>query len=187
MPTALGNILRASETRISEKYGLQVNACWAPFWQVLPVQAQTEVSASRTNLDSAAVLITWGALFAVWTVFTWWAVPVAVAATAFGVYFAHATAAVYADLLEGTFDAHRYLLYRSLRWPLPANPEAEQISGRAVSVYLWRGSAADEPDFTDPQLTRVFALWHRRRHVPRSHAAQHLEHRRKETRRPQQE
>lgn len=150
MPTTIGNILRASETRISEHYGLQVNACWAALWLVLPAQSQAEVSAARSNLDSAAVLITWSTLFLAWTPFTWWAVLVAAAGAALGVYFAHAAAAVYGDLLEGTFAAHRYLLYQSLRWPLPASPAAEQLSGRAVSEYLWRGSAASEPEFTGP-------------------------------------
>jgi hypothetical protein len=150
MPSKLGNILRASETRITDQYGLQLNACWAALWLLLPAGSQGEVNGARASLDSSAVLFAWSALFLAWTPFTWWAVLVAVLGMALGSYLAHAAAAVYGDLIEGTFAAHRHLLYEALRWPLPSDPAAELTSGKLLSAYLWRGSDATEPEFTSP-------------------------------------
>ena len=55
-----------------------------------------------------------------------------------------ASAAVFGDLLEATFDVHRRLLYEALQWPQPRTPAEERASGRRkreLTEYLsFRGS-----------------------------------------------
>ena len=60
------------------------------------------------------------ALFAYYT----WAIP---AATTYG------------DLIEASFDLYRQLLYKSLDWQKPDDPNEERRVGQQLTDYLWRG------------------------------------------------
>jgi hypothetical protein len=148
MPTRLGNVLRASETRPVRKYGLDPVICWPQLWLLLPDPARAEVSAARGRLNSAAATVLWGVLLLVWTVWTWWAVPVALLVVVAGYVAAVRAAGAYGDLVEAAWDLYRTELYRALRWPLPADPVGEYDAGRAVTAYLRRGSRGHSPTFT---------------------------------------
>jgi hypothetical protein len=50
-----------------------------------------------------------------------------------------AAATTYGDLVEASFDLYRSLLYQSLRWNLPADPNEERRVGQHLTEYLWRG------------------------------------------------
>jgi hypothetical protein len=147
MPTALGNILRASESRPVDKYGLDTATCWPRLWLVLPETARNELTTARTALDSAATVVVWAVLFVVWTVFAWWALPAGLLVAAAAYRLVLGSAAVYGDLLESAFDVHRRLLYDAVAWPLPRTPAEERELGEALTEYLWRGSDDPTPPF----------------------------------------
>ncbi len=142
MPTRLGNLLRAAEARPRERYGLDTVVSWPYLWLLLDEDTKAELIQARSTLNSATRVWLWGALFAVWTVWAWWALPVAVAVCASIYYGSMLSAAeVYGDLVEATFGLRRTALYAALRWPPPASPNEEIPDGEAVTTYLWRGIA----------------------------------------------
>jgi hypothetical protein len=148
MPTRLGNILRAAEHRPQEKYGLDVIICWPRLWLVLPEATKTELTQARNNLDDAAIIWLWAVLFIIWTVWTWWAIPIALFLMLVAYHWMIQAAEIYGQLLESSFDLYRSLLYKSLRWPLPTNPAEEYKQGEQLTAYLWRGSDQTTPIFT---------------------------------------
>lgn len=149
MPTRLGNLLRAAEEQPLNKYGLDAIICWPRLWLVLPDDVRKELQESRSELNNAARIWLWGLLFLIWTMWTPWAIIVALLSTLFAYRWMLSATETYADLLESAFDLHRVALYQSLRWPLPANPAEELQMGRQLTEYLWRGSNQTKPDFTD--------------------------------------
>jgi len=150
LPTRLGNLLRAAERRPYERYGLDPIICWSRLWLLLPDSAKQELQNARTQLNHSVRIITWSVLFAVWTVWAWWVLPVAIASALFAYRWILDVAEVYGDLIEAVFDLYRTALYQSLRLPLPNNPAEERAIGQQVTEYLFRGSAAATPEFTAP-------------------------------------
>ncbi|MEH2180316.1 hypothetical protein [Nostoc sp.] len=148
MPTKLGNILRASESRPFDKYGLDAVICWSRLWLVLPDGVKKELQEARSNLNTAARFWLWSLLFIVWTVWAWWVVPAALLGLIFAYYWAVDAAGVYCSLLESAFDLYRLELYKSLRWAIPINPKQEKELGQQLTIYLLRGSDRDRPIFT---------------------------------------
>jgi hypothetical protein len=152
MPTRVGNVLRAAESRPYEKYGLDAVKCWPQLWLVLPDVARQELTSARASLDAAAAACLWGLLFLVWSTWTLWAIPVGLAVT-LAAYFVWVPdrAEVFADLVEAAFDLYRPALYAALRWPLPSDPADERKLGALLTEYLWRGSDATIPKFMTPK------------------------------------
>ncbi|WP_370418032.1 hypothetical protein AB8O64_04855 [Streptomyces sp. QH1-20] len=151
MPTRVGNILRAGESRPVDKYGLDPVAVWPHMWLLLPSQVRQDLVAARTALDGAVAGFLWGLLFSVFTVWTPWALPVSAAAVTITCFFLlPARARSFADVVEAAIDLHRIDLYKQLRWPLPGDPVAERASGRLLTKYLVRGIGTPEPAFTPP-------------------------------------
>ena len=152
MPTRLGDILRAAERRPADKYGLDTIACWPALWLLLPAEAKTELVQARSALDNAARTWLWGALFMVWTPWTWLAVPVAIVVPALAYYVGILTAATaFGELTVTAFDLYRFRLYDSLRLPRPSSPALERNQdGSRVTRLLWAG--LDEPglQYVDP-------------------------------------
>ncbi|MBO3738763.1 hypothetical protein [Actinoplanes flavus] len=149
MPTRLGNMLRAAETRPYEKYRLDTPTVWPHLWLVLPEPVRADIGAARTGLDRAVAAAIWSLAFLSFTGWSIWALPIGAALTLWAVLlWAPYRAARYADLLEAAFDVHRTTLYRQLRWPLPTDPDDERTTGRAVTTYLIRGLAGEQPAFT---------------------------------------
>ena len=150
MPTRLGNLLRASEYRSRERYGLDAVVCWPRLWLLLPDSTRKELQEARAALNTAVRLCLWSLLFLVWTSLAWWAPLLALPAAWLSYGMALNTASVYVDLLEATFDVHRNLLYQSLRVKLPKNPIEESQDGKKLTQYLWREPGQSMPDFYDP-------------------------------------
>ncbi|MEH2112928.1 hypothetical protein [Nostoc sp.] len=148
MPTKLGNILRASESRPSDKYGLDAIICWSRLWLLLPDGVKKELQEARSNLNTAARFWLWSLLFIVWTVWAWWAIPAAFMGAIFAYSWAVDAANVYCNLLESAFDLYRLELYKSLRWRIPINPKQEKELGQQLTIYLLRGLDGDRPIFT---------------------------------------
>jgi hypothetical protein len=155
MPTRLGDILRAAEERPNRKYGLDTIVCWYALWLVLPTETKTEIVQARGALDRAAVTWLWGAFFLVWTPWTWWAIPVAVAVPVLAYYVGILGAArLFSELTVSAFDLYRFRLYDSLHLPRPSSPALERRhDGPRVNNLLWGG--LDEPglDFVNPSRT----------------------------------
>jgi hypothetical protein len=151
LPTRVGNILRAAETRPYHRYGLEAVVIWPRLWLVLPDLARQELSAARAGLDASVAAVIWGLAFMAFTPLAWWAAPVGAftAATA-AVWWVPSRAEVFADLMEGAYDLYRAALYRQLRWPPPANPAEELQIGHELTRYLVRGSDKPYPEFTPP-------------------------------------
>jgi len=149
MPTRLGNILRSAEARPGDTYGLDVAVCWPYLWLVLDSDTRTEITSARAAVNAGARGWLWGALFAVWTIWAWWALPVAMVVT-LALYYGSLvpTARIYGDLVYAAFALHRFDLYAALRWPTPPTPELEKETGAQVTEYLWRGTAAGGIAFT---------------------------------------
>ncbi|MFI9248711.1 hypothetical protein [Streptomyces sp. NPDC053069] len=152
LPTRVGNALRAAETRPIDKYGLDAVVVWPCLWLLLPDVTRTELTAARRSLDTSVGTCVWGLLFIAFTPWTPWALPAGLAvALAAAFLWVPVRAEVFADLLEASFDLHRGALYAQLRWPLPANPAEERVTGRTVTSYLLRGLDGTSPTFTSTE------------------------------------
>ena len=108
MPTRLGNLLSAAESRSSEKYGLDSIICWPSLWLVLPDSTKAEIQIARANLNEAARAWFWSLLFVSWSIWKWWAAIVGLF-SAFFIYYYWLlnTAIIYGQLIEAAFDTHR--------------------------------------------------------------------------------
>lgn len=157
MPTQLGDILAAAETRPADKYGLNVGLCFPRLWLVMPDSTRQELIATREALDIGARLWLWGVVLCVWGILLWWAFLVGfmVATLSYRAMLSAATS--YADLLESAFDLHHTALFQALRWPLPANPVEERATGVEVTQYLWYADRQQTPTFTGSQSSLVTA------------------------------
>jgi hypothetical protein len=145
MPSRLGNLLRAAERRPIDKYGIDPAVCWTALWLLLPAEAKTELTQSRAALDSATRIWLWGALFLVWTPWSWWALPIGILVPVLAYYGGMLNAAsLFGDLMVAAFDLHRLRLYDDLRLPRPQSPVQERRqAGPRVTNMLWGG--LDEP------------------------------------------
>jgi hypothetical protein len=150
MPTRLGNLLRASEYRSRDRYGLDAVICWPRLWLLLPDSSRKELQEARAALNTTVRISLWSLLFLAWTFLAWWVPLLALPVFCLSYRMVLNTAVVYADLLEATFDVHRNLLYQSLRVKLPKNPIQESEDGKKLTQYLWREADAAMPDFYEP-------------------------------------
>ncbi|MFF4575677.1 hypothetical protein [Streptomyces sp. NPDC001410] len=152
MPSRLGEILRAAERRPYDKYGLDGVICWYSLWLLLPAETKTALVQARVAVDNSVRLWLWGALFIVWTPWTWWAVGLAVVVPTLAYYVGILGAArLFGDLTGSAFDLYRFRLYNALHLPRPTSPaEERRTAGPRVTSLLWGG--LDEPDlsYTDP-------------------------------------
>lgn len=139
MPTQLGSVLRAAERRIEAKYGLDPRICWARLWTLMSKDARDDLSASRAGLDIGARSFLWGGLFAVWTIWSWWAMFIAVVSLLASYAWMIKAADEYAELLESAYDVFRFALYKSLCLRLPAHSTEEPEMGKLLTQFLWRG------------------------------------------------
>lgn len=152
LPTRIGNILRAAETRPYHRYGLDAISLWPRLWLVLPELARQELTTARASLDTSVAAMIWGLAFLSFTPLAWWAAPVGTAVAISSVlWWVPARAEVFADLVEAVFDLYRNALYRQLRWPLPETPADEVRSGLELTEYLIMGSEEGSLKFTSPK------------------------------------
>jgi hypothetical protein len=142
LPTRLGNILRGAERRPTEHYGLDAIVCWSRLWILLPEAPRTDLSAALTDLNSAARTWLWSVLFMIWcpTLGATWALMGAIGALWIYYTWLLAAATLYAELIIATFDTHRHLLYQSIRWDIPKDPNEERRVGKQLTRYLWLGN-----------------------------------------------
>lgn len=141
LPTYLGNALRAGESAVYYKYGLDAVVCWSRLWLLVPSSIQEELNKSRKKLDQLIQLVAWGFLFVIWTWWWPWAVVISLAWIFLSYDFAVQSARVYADLLKSVFDLYRFDLYKAAGWTLPSQSgDTEVVKGKQLTEYLWRGT-----------------------------------------------
>lgn len=151
MPTRVGNVLRAAESRPGAKYGLDAVTVWPRLWLLLPETTRKELEVTRLALDRGVAASLWGLLFLVFGPWSLWAVPIGLATAAAAVLLiTPSRAEVYGQLVDAAFDVHRTVLYEHLRWPLPKHPRDELAHGAVLTSYLSGGSDAVHPRFTLP-------------------------------------
>lgn len=146
MPTRLGDILRAAEHRPYASYGMDAVVSWSALWTLLPTESRTELTQARSALDAAVRGWLWGALFLVWTPFSWWAVPVGIGVPLLSYRFGILPRAVaFGQLVVTSYDLHRMKLYHALHLPRPTSPDDERsTAGPLVNDAL--SGTLDEPD-----------------------------------------
>lgn len=143
MPTRLGDVLKAAESRPRHRYGLEATVCWPRLWMVMPDTARVEVTAARVRLDEGAALWLWSLFFGIWTIFTWWALVVALVGMVVGYRVALVGSAIFGLMVQTCFDLHRDDLYAAVGHDQPTDPTQERAAGRRLTAYLERGPALD--------------------------------------------
>lgn len=143
MPTRLGDVLKAAESRPRHRYGLDAVVCWPRLWMAMPETARIEVSAARTPLDDGARLWLWSLFFCVWTIFAWWALGIALVGMIVGYRVAFAGSTSYGQLVQTCYDLYRRDLYTAVGQELPTDPQQEFEAGKRLTAYLERGPAVE--------------------------------------------
>ena len=155
-PTRLGNLLRALESRVEGKYGLQPAIVWPRLEALIPAEAMTSLEASQSDLQALARLITWSVLLPLWIFPVLWypidtdhrswslaLIPLAFVFATITYWRSVEAMERLIEQVEALFDVHRTELYKALRWPLPVNAQQEKAAGARLTDYLLVGS--DDP------------------------------------------
>lgn len=143
MPTKLGDVLKAAESRSRHRYGLDSVVCWPRLWMAMPETARVEVATARVRLDDGARLWLWSAFFGVWTVFAWWALVLALMGMVVGYRVALAASSSYGQLVQACYDLYRRDLYDAMGQDFPTEPRHEVETGRRLTALLERGAAME--------------------------------------------
>ena len=143
MPTALGNVLRRSETTAGERYGLNTTLMMPRLYPHLSTQLDTELREQVNVLDSASVFtLLFGALTILtmplaWRLDGWSVTPLIMVFSAWVAYRGACTAAMRVGQLWATaFDLHRFEMLASMRQRLPRHGVEERESNRALTDAL---------------------------------------------------
>lgn len=151
MPTRLGDILRAAESRPGGVYGIDAVICWGALWFLLPPRPRTELAEARAALDSALRGWLWGAAFVVWTPFSWWALAVTAIVPLVSYRFGILPRAIaFGQLVDTCYDLYRMGLYDAMHLPRPTSPEEERTT---AGPRLTRALAGT---LVDPELRYLF-------------------------------
>ncbi len=151
MPTDFGNIFRANESYVNDRYQLEMFHVWPRLWLLLSENNQKEVAESYKSILSYAQLLAWGILFSAWVIFSPYAVLISIfiAVIAFRKMFS--AAKVFSQLVRSIFDLYHLKLYESLHWPLPNTYDEEWFYGKALSMYLVMGKKPPTLKFSHPK------------------------------------
>jgi hypothetical protein len=146
-PTALGNVLAATEDNAGVAYGLDAVVMWPRMYPLVSDQTRAVVDDLRDGMDGAARWTATGAVTAVATVGLlawhsgWWMLlalaPLAVSVLAYSGAVRAATA--YGLAIHVAFDLHRFELHKAMRLAVPDSHEAEGKANRALSDFLRQG------------------------------------------------
>lgn len=157
MPTRIGNIIRAGETRPLNAYQLDPIRLWPQFWLVLPEHARKEIAGARDALDRSVRALIWCMIAALLGIICW---PSAVVGLTlgFGIWRWRIPSAArdYSALLSAAFDTHRFDLYDALHFPRPRTPAEELRYGKGLTANVWSGNQDFPRRFapTDPSPSK---------------------------------
>jgi hypothetical protein len=105
-PTWLGDRLHAPEHRVRGEYGLEVESSWPRLWLLLPDTTRAPLAEARQRLDDATAVGGWALLYLTLGVVWWPSVVVGLCLAIVSWRRSRAAGAVYADLVEATYDVH---------------------------------------------------------------------------------
>jgi hypothetical protein len=117
--------------------------CWSRLWMLLPDAVKKDLQEARADLNNAARVWLWSILFCAWILLNWslwtiWAPVLGVMSAWVAYRWAIDAARTYGELIEASFDLYRHLLYQSIRWNLPPDPDVEIRVGQELTRYLRR-------------------------------------------------
>jgi hypothetical protein len=153
MPTKLGNLLRAAESRPADKYGLEPAVVWPRLELVAPQEARSLMEGIQNEFQAIGRLATWSALLPVWVCCgpIWGMAPprlyfllglLPIGGILFLIAYQRSVFLLerFCEAFEAIFDLYRAELYRALRLPLPGSAGEEHRMGCELTAYLLRGS-----------------------------------------------
>lgn len=150
LPTSVGNVLLATSSIITDKYGLDSAITWPRLWLLLPQSVRDELIAARTALDASVAAVVWSLAFCAFAPLTVWAVPLGIALATSALWlWVPARAKSFAILVESAFDMYRLSLYDQLKVKPPAKLADEPAAGRELTTYLFRGFALRQIEFAE--------------------------------------
>lgn len=148
LPTRLGNILRAGETRAGERYGFNTLIAWPRLLGVTSPDIRAAVAELHGQLDggarlAAALAVAGFASVPVLVGRQWWILFTAgtLAGAAVSYYGAVNAASRLHAILETAFDLHRFDMRAALHLPLPDDHEREMAQNRHLSEF-WQGTVS---------------------------------------------
>ena len=143
LPTKLGNILRAAETRAGSRYGLDAITVWSRLYPLLADKVTAVLDDLRDQLD---VAVRFCLVFLIATVISvaclaghgWWLLVAAGTFTGAVLSYqaALSAATAYGQAIEAAFDLHRFDLLSALHLPLPADLTSEVTANQQLSRFL---------------------------------------------------
>jgi hypothetical protein len=146
MPTALGNVLRATEARAGAAYGADTVTWWPRLYPQLGERVRAVVDDRRDQLDLVCRLSVTALVSAVVTAGLlarsgWWlVVPLVLVGLCVVAYRAAVSSAVaFGEAVSTSFDLHRFDLLTALHLPLPADPAAERLLNERLSRFWSQG------------------------------------------------
>jgi hypothetical protein len=113
MPTNIGNVMRAAQSRPYDKYGLDAATVWPRLLLLLPATTRQEFEGAQIALSASVATLIYSLGFFGFAVFTPLAIPIALGFVAISSFLLiPSRAKTVADLLETVFDLHRSILYK---------------------------------------------------------------------------
>ncbi|NGY65330.1 hypothetical protein G7043_41195 [Lentzea sp. NEAU-D13] len=144
LPTALGNVLAAAESRAGHEYGYDAVVAWPRLYPVLDEQTRAVVDDRRNTLDglvriSVSAFVTAAVSGGLLYRASWWLlIPVGLLVLSRVSYLAAVHAAgEYGESLKVAFDLNRFALLARLHLELPADQRAERKLAEDLSL-MWR-------------------------------------------------
>ena len=145
--TRLGNVAAAADAWPQLTWGLDPAVCMPRLWPLLPAWIRASLEMSRNELFKS---VTWwirSASIAIWIIWTWWAIPVAVYATWRATRALRNPPVAYAEAEYVALQHHRLRLYEAMSEPVPSDLDEECAYGEALSTRL-RNTGTKQLDFT---------------------------------------
>ncbi|WEO94292.1 hypothetical protein A6P39_009840 [Streptomyces sp. FXJ1.172] len=158
-PTALGNVMGATEEHAGAGYGWDAVVAWPRLYPLIPEQTRQVLDDRRNTVDTAALTAALSTITAVGAAVllcrSGWALmlvlaPLSVARLAY--LGAVAGAVAYGEAVHAAFDLHRFELFTAMHLPLPAN-RAEERQAAAGLCDFWRQGFPVELSYCHPPKT----------------------------------
>ena len=155
LPTALGNVMRASEDSTMKKYGLESVIVWPRLYAILPESMKNILDDQRTKVDlSTRLCLIFIFSFIISSPFLlklniFLSIPIFCLILAWLTYNGSISAClIYGQGIQTAFDLYRFDLLTSLHLKLPFDRRDEIILNKKVSTFLGLGLTDRRRDFT---------------------------------------
>jgi hypothetical protein len=146
LPTRLGNVMRASEDEVDERYGLDAVMVWPLLYPHVPAELARALAVTRNQLDMYVRLCITGLAAALASAATfledgiWLSVPVAAALLAWIAYLAAIRVAMmYGQGIRVAFALHRFDMLRGMHVPLPGTRAEELELNEQLCEFIQSG------------------------------------------------